>query len=728
MITLVFGLVRRLRRTSLTVATSIVVAASAPAVSVFQEAGGVVSMEAEHASSRVTAVSRSWSDAARADASGLTVIQATPDSGTVTDNTTGPVANYRVKFTTTGTYYLWVRVTGPNSSGDSLHAGLDGALLTTGSGFTSSGDTTFRWDNTVGTPRISFNIAAPGTRTINLWMREDGVIADKIVLTTSSAYTPTGTGPAESVIGDAPDIISAASASGGVGTLFEYQIAATHTPTGYAATGLPAGLTVDASTGLIEGRPTAAGTFNATMTASNASGSTSAPLTLTIAAAPTPYTTVTAFKAAMANPVPGTVIVLANGSYPDLGVAELDDSGTATSPIVIRAQTPGGVTFTGSAQFFVDNANYAVFDGFRFTNGTAAGDAVFKIKGSDVRVTQCSIIDFNVGDDPNITTQWVSFEGDRNRLDHCYFSGKRGRGRLVEIFRYNNSTDYHRIEHNHFRDFQTGNITTGSDPNGFETVRIGTAAQSASDSFTLVAENYFEDCDAETEIISSKSGRNTIRDNTLINCKGAITLRQGVGATVTGNVVLVTNSAQTDCAGIRICSRDHVVADNYIQGLRMGSSKHLGGIVLMSSETDPSAPGDPPTGEHWPVENVLIQNNSIINSKQSFIYGGGDYDYGPVSVTFQDNLARNNIAGDGQYPFIKLFFPIASASYSGERYYGSALGDLPSAPPGVNITTDPGVTATSVNGYTLYFSANAGTEAAHINPLQPGDVGPSYTP
>jgi hypothetical protein len=34
--------------------------------------------------------------------------------------------------------------------------------------------------------------------TINVWMREDGFVFDKLVLTTSATYTPTGSGPPSS--------------------------------------------------------------------------------------------------------------------------------------------------------------------------------------------------------------------------------------------------------------------------------------------------------------------------------------------------------------------------------------------------------------------------------------------------------------------------------------------------------------------------------------------------
>ncbi|MCX6197084.1 MAG: YDG domain-containing protein [Flavobacteriia bacterium] len=79
----------------------------------------------------------------------------------------------------------------------------------------------------------------------------------------------------------APVISSSLTASGTVGTvLTSYTIAASNTPTSFNATSLPTGLSF--STPSISGTPTAAGTFNTTITATNSGGTDSKTLVFTI--------------------------------------------------------------------------------------------------------------------------------------------------------------------------------------------------------------------------------------------------------------------------------------------------------------------------------------------------------------------------------------------------------------------------------------------------------------
>jgi surface antigen len=86
-----------------------------------------------------------------------------------------------------------------------------------------------------------------------------------------------GSGP-----GPIPGITSAATATGIVGQSFKYQITGSNAPASFSAASLPSGLSVDPASGWITGTPSAAGTFLATIIASNGSGNGTASLTITV--------------------------------------------------------------------------------------------------------------------------------------------------------------------------------------------------------------------------------------------------------------------------------------------------------------------------------------------------------------------------------------------------------------------------------------------------------------
>ena len=137
----------------------------------------------------------------------------------------------------------------------------------------------------------SFNATGlPAGLTVNT---TTGVVSGTPTVAGSSAITLTATNPAGSgtlvltltVAQPAPVITSAAATTGRAGVALTYAAAATNSPTAFVATGLPAGLAINATTGAITGTPTASGTFNATLTATNSGGTSPAfPVTFTIAA------------------------------------------------------------------------------------------------------------------------------------------------------------------------------------------------------------------------------------------------------------------------------------------------------------------------------------------------------------------------------------------------------------------------------------------------------------
>lgn len=85
-----------------------------------------------------------------------------------------------------------------------------------------------------------------------------------------------------STVPAAPVITSTLNASGFVGVPFTYNITAINSPTSYTAVGLPAGLSINTTTGVISGTPTGIGTFFVTISAINGVGNDEQTLIITV--------------------------------------------------------------------------------------------------------------------------------------------------------------------------------------------------------------------------------------------------------------------------------------------------------------------------------------------------------------------------------------------------------------------------------------------------------------
>ena len=133
------------------------------------------------------------------------------------------------------------------------------------------------------TPQPAFTWAVSGGGTISSsGLFTAGPTAGGPYTVSATANGMTGTASVVVTVNTAPPVITSALTAGGTaGFPFSYTITATNSPTSFNATGLPAGLNPNTSTGLISGTPVAAGTYNIALTASNGSG-TSAPATLTL--------------------------------------------------------------------------------------------------------------------------------------------------------------------------------------------------------------------------------------------------------------------------------------------------------------------------------------------------------------------------------------------------------------------------------------------------------------
>jgi Zn-dependent metalloprotease len=167
------------------------------------------------------------------------------------------------------------------------------------------------------------------------------------------------------VLGTSPVITSATSLRGAVGSSLSYQIVATQTPISFAATGLPAGVTVNSGTGLISGTPTVAGTFNVSISATNSDGTGTASLQILILPPDTAVSSITSFNPASG--APGSLVVLTGSNLAGASAVKFNGVAatfTVDSATQITATVPGNAA---SGRISVTNS---------FGTGTSVTDFV----------------------------------------------------------------------------------------------------------------------------------------------------------------------------------------------------------------------------------------------------------------------------------------------------------------------------------------------------------------
>ncbi|WP_343486676.1 chondroitinase-B domain-containing protein [Allomuricauda sp. d1] len=269
---------------------------------------------------------------------------------------------------------------------------------------------------------------------------------------------------------------------------------------------------------------------------------------------------------AISNAEPGTEIVMANGSWENVQIRFVAQ-GTEDKPVTLRSETRGKVIIKGQSDLKL-GGEFLVVDGLYFKNGASPSNAVIEYAinedtlANHSRVTNCVIQDFNKAQ-RNYEDLWVRFRGRQNQLDHCYLAGKSNRGPTIRVDIEGNQSikNHHKIVNNHF-----GPRPPKGGPSA-ETVQLGNSSTSMSPSNTLVANNLFEECNGEVEIISSKSNFNEFRNNVFYKSEGSLVTRHGNYCTVDGNY-FIGDEDSNHIGGIRLIGTGHWVTNNYFYNLR----------------------------------------------------------------------------------------------------------------------------------------------------------------
>lgn len=318
-------------------------------------------------------------------------------------------------------------------------------------------------------------------------------------------------------------------------------------------------------------------------------------------------------KTAIKNAVAGDEIILANGVWKDIQI-KFYGKGTKDAPIVLRAETEGKVAIEGISDLKI-GGTYLEVKGLYFKNGYTPSNTVidFHIDSKTIanycKVSDCVIENFTQ-QNRSKEDHWIEFWGRHNQLDHCYITGKSNSGPtiLVALKGNENIKNYHQITNNHF-----GPRPRKGGPHG-ETIQIGDSNTSMAPSHTNVANNLFERCDGEVEIISNKSNNNEYRNNIFYKCEGSLVLRHGNYCTIDGNIFIGDDNSEF-MGGIRVINTGHLITNNYFYKIK---GKEFRSALAVMNGVPKS-----PQNRYNQVTDVVVAYNTFLDCKTPWQFSVG---------------------------------------------------------------------------------------------------------
>ena len=365
---------------------------------------------------------------------------------------------------------------------------------------------------------------------------------------------------------------------------------------------------------------------------------------------------------AMKRAQPGDTLLLAPGIWKDQTVV-IRGGGTEEKPIVVRSAVPGEVVLTGSSRLRI-SGEYVIVDGLCFKDGAIEKGSVVEFRTSSeraarfCRLTNTVITGYNPAND-TLDYKWVSLYGERNRVDHCTFVGKKHQGCLLVVW-LDEIPDYHRIDSNAFC------LRPPHFQNGAEMIRVGTSDWSMRESFTTVEQNYFYRCDGEHEVISNKSCRNLYRGNTFVECQGALVLRHGNDNLVDGNFFMGNGRERT--GGVRVIGERQRVINNYFQDLR-GSQTHAPLSVMMGVPNSP-------LNAYFQVADAIIAFNTFVNCRTTFEVGVVNTERDDMTLPPVRSIVANNLVAQPGKSVV-----LAHTEGAAIAYEGNIVDDAPGSRP-----------------------------------------------
>ncbi|RBQ09900.1 chondroitinase-B domain-containing protein [Pedobacter miscanthi] len=337
--------------------------------------------------------------------------------------------------------------------------------------------------------------------------------------------------------------------------------------------------------------------------------------------------------------VPGDEVEIKNGNYTDWSLS-INAKGTAAKPIVIRAEKPGMVIFSGNVNkpIFNLSGDYLLIKGIDFKNCilTKTGVLIELSTSNNCRVSNCNFTT-NQAKAQFAPLVIISGNGSNNVVEGCNFTSNIDNQDVQVKISKDSYPKFTLIENNIFRD---KNKVSWPNGNGGECVQIGQDPVLLGNQKpeTTVRKNRFIHCNAENEVISNKSSGNQYLNNYFEDNDGELVMRGG------HDCVIADNTFKGGTGGIRVNGTGHQIINNKIDGIKTA-------IRLMYG----MAKGKEEIGFYIAASDCIIKNNQISNATTGILIGDskdadwtGKFDTKRYPSPVMQNIApfNNTIAGN----------------------------------------------------------------------------------
>lgn len=349
--------------------------------------------------------------------------------------------------------------------------------------------------------------------------------------------------------------------------------------------------------------------------------------------------------------VAGDVVVFEDGDYIDFyNVVIQNLQGTQSNPIIIKSQNIYGAKIRGYSTLTFRNCDFVRIEGLSFEAMTRYRALNFQ-ESNNITVSRCSFVNSGDNTATSTTVTMLRFDVDNtqdplrnayNVVENCLFSDIiAGVGIVIVGADSQNTIGLNTVRNNVFRDAPYI-INNGAEA----IVLYADGLQKDNPLHCLIEGNVFDNWSGDGEIISVKSGRNTIRNNVFTNYSvGSMSLRREKGNVVESNFFL------NGSIGVWVYGEDHIVRNNIFENLEFDAIRLTGGGNLTSGS---------PVFET--AKNNLIAHNTVLNSVDFFVkfYTLSPFDdERPSNNSFLNNVFASSSAidfyriypdGSGGYP------------------------------------------------------------------------------